>query len=184
MDVLAKLIELFLIFAKIGLFTIGGGLAMIPLIQQELIAKGYMAVQQTMDMVAIANMTPGPFAVNSATFAGMQLYGVSGAAVATLGAIVPSFVICMLVARYFFRFADAPQVQAVMRGIRPIVYALILSGMVSICGTALFPGGIQAMPDLPVLAMTAVLSVLMWKTKINTIWLIAAAGVFGAVFLR
>jgi chromate transporter len=181
---LARLIELFLIFAKIGLFTIGGGLAMLPLIQQELIAKGYMTAQQTIDMVAIANMTPGPFAINSATFAGMQLYGVVGAAAATLGTIVPSLIICMIVARYFFKFVEAPQAQAVLSGIRPVVYALILSGMISICGTALFPGGFLAAPDFPVLGTGIVLSILMWKTKINAVWLIAAAGVFGAIFLR
>jgi len=181
---ITKLLELFFIFAKIGLFTIGGGLAMIPLIQQELIAKGYMTVQQTIDMVAIANMTPGPFAVNSSTFAGLQLYGIPGAAVATVGAVAPSFVICIVAARYFFKFVDAPQAQAVMSGIRPVVFALILSGMISICGTALFPHGLTSLPDFPVLAMAIILSFLMWKTKVNTIWLILASGAFGAVFLR
>jgi chromate transporter len=177
------LIKLFLIFAKIGLFTIGGGLAMIPLIQQELIAQGYMTTQQAVDMVAIANMTPGPFAVNSATFAGLQLAGIPGAAAATLGTVLPSFFICIAVARYFFKYVDSPQAQSVLSGIRPVVYALILSGMISICGHAVFPGGFAAMPDFPVLAIGIVLSALMWKTKINTIWLIAVAGAFGAVFL-
>jgi chromate transporter len=179
-----QLLALFLIFAKIGLFTFGGGLAMIPLIQQELVTGSFMTLRETIDMVAIAQMTPGPFAVNSATFAGMRLYGVPGAAAATLGVTLPSFVICLIVAKRFFGVIAAPPVKSLLAGIRPVVYALILSGAVSICGTAVFPSGFGLPPDVPVLAIAVTVSVLMWKTKLSPVLLVLSCGIFGAVFLR
>ncbi|MDR0859274.1 MAG: chromate transporter, partial [Oscillospiraceae bacterium] len=130
------LIKLFVIFAKIGLFTIGGGLAMLPLVQQELIAANYMTLRETIDMLAVSQMTPGPFAVNAATFSGMRLGGFAGAAAATLGVILPSFAICLLVAKKFFASLGKPQVRAVLNGIKPIVFALIFSGMFDICREA------------------------------------------------
>jgi len=183
------LLALFLIFAKIGLFTIGGGLAMLPLIQQELVAAGYMTMQDAVDMVAISQMTPGPFAINSATFAGMRMYGVAGAAASTLGAVLPSFIICLAVAKHFFKVIDAPVTRSVLRGIRPVVYALILSGMLSICGASIFPAGLSALSDvlladLPVLVIAIIVSALMIKTKISPILLICACAAFGAAFLR
>jgi chromate transporter len=190
MELFAKLIELFLIFAKIGLFTIGGGLAMIPLVRQELLERGYMTVQETLDMVAIAHMTPGPFAVNTATFAGTRMVGLAGGAAATIGVLLPSFVICLLVAKRFFKSLEKLQVRAVLSGIRPVVYALILSGMLSIGGAAVFPNGYLtangavAMPDVPVLAIAAVMVVLLMKTKLSPAILVIACGVFGAIFLK
>ncbi|MDR0819446.1 MAG: chromate transporter [Oscillospiraceae bacterium] len=181
---LLNLLYLFYIFAKIGLFTIGGGLAMLPLIQQELVNEGLMTLQDTLNMVSISQMTPGPFAVNASTFVGFSLYGVPGAAAATLGAVLPSFVICLIVAKRFFSVIDAPVTQSILAGIRPVVYALILSGMISICGTAVFPDGFLTFPDWPVLAIAAVMTALMWKTKLSPILLICACAVFGAVFLH
>ncbi len=96
-----ELVWLYLIFLKIGFFTIGGGMAMLPLMQKELVSRELMTLAETVDMVAISQMTPGPFAVNAATFAGMKLYGVAGAAVATLGVITPSVVLTMIVAKFF-----------------------------------------------------------------------------------
>ncbi|MDR3149706.1 MAG: chromate transporter [Oscillospiraceae bacterium] len=178
------ILKLFIIFVKIGLFTIGGGLAMLPLMQQELVAQGLMTVQETIDMVAISHMTPGPFAVNAATFAGMKLYGVIGAAAATLGAVLPSFVICLLIAKQFFKIADNHNVKAALSGIRPVVYALILNGMVTIGGAAIFPNGFTASPDVPVLIIAAAAAALMWKTKFSPILIVLACGVFGAIALR
>ncbi|MDR2531110.1 MAG: chromate transporter [Oscillospiraceae bacterium] len=178
---LLKLAELFLIFAKIGLFTIGGGLAMLPLIRQELVERGYMTLKDTLDMVAISQMTPGPFAVNAATFAGMRMYGVAGAAAATLGAVLPSFVVCLAVAKRFFRLLDSSPTRSIMRGIRPVVYALIFSGMISISGGAIFAtDGV----DWAVLSIALVTTLLLWKTKISPILLILACAAVGALFLR
>lgn len=177
-------LKLFLIFLKIGLFTIGGGLAMLPLMQQELAAQGLMTAQETVDMVSVSHLTPGPFAVNAATFAGMKLGGLLGATFATLGAVLPSFAVCLLVAKQFFKIADNANVKAVLSGIRPVVYALILNGMVTIGGTAVFPNGFTNLPDVPVLIIAVTAAVLMWKTKLSPILIVLACGVFGAVALR
>ena len=138
---MAELLTLFWLFCKIGLFTIGGGMAMLPLVQQELVRRGLMTMSETIDMVAISQMTPGPFAANCATFAGMRLYGVPGAIAATAGVALPSIVICLIVSRFFFKFKGSPLVKSVLSGIKPVVAALVLSGLVSVASSALFPGG-------------------------------------------
>ncbi len=184
---MAELLTLFWIFCKIGLFTIGGGMAMLPLIQQELVRRGLMTLAESIDMVAISQMTPGPFAANCATFVGMKLYGIPGAVAATAGVALPSIVICLLVSRWFFKFNGSPAIKSVLSGIKPIVAALVLSGLVSVAASALFPGGFAfsiAALDIPVLVIAALLSVLMLKTKISPALLVVGAGVFGAIFLR
>jgi chromate transporter len=181
---MSLLLRLFLIFAKIGLFTIGGGLAMLPLVQQELIAGGYMSLRESIDMLAISQMTPGPFAVNAATFSGMRLAGFAGAGAATLGVILPSFVICLLVAKHFFAGLRKPQVRAVLNGIKPVVFALILSGMIEICREAFFPLAGTWTPDIPVVAIAFVTTLLLVKTKLSPALLVLGCGVVGAVFLQ
>ena len=121
------LIRLFLIFAKIGLFTVGGGYAMIPLITQEITQRGWLTLEGVIDIIAISEMTPGPFAINAATFIGIQMYGVGGAAISTLGVVFPSFIIVILVAKYFTKVKDHPTVQGVLSGLRPAVIGLIAS---------------------------------------------------------
>ena len=181
---MTELLTLFWLFCKIGLFTIGGGMAMLPLVQQELIARGLMTAQQAVDMVAISQMTPGPFAVNCATFSGMYLYGVGGAIVATAGVALPSFLICLLVARWFFAYKSNRIIQSVLSGLKPVVLALILSGLVSVGASSLFPQSTWASLDIPVLCIAALMSVLMLKTKLSPALLVLACGVFGAIFLR
>ena len=175
---------LFWIFFKTGLFTIGGGMAMIPLIQQELVARGYLTAAQSVDMVAISQMTPGPFAVNAATFAGYNIAGIPGALVATLGIMLPSVIICLIVARFFFRFQENPVIRSILSGIKPVVLALILSGLISVFRSSVLPEPAFTAIDFPVLAIAIVLSFLMLKTKISPALLILLTGAFGAVFLR
>jgi chromate transporter len=86
-------IELFITFFKIGLFTIGGGYAMIPLIQQEMIGHGWLTLQEIVDIIAISEMTPGPFAINTATFVGIRTGGIIGAVFSTVGVVLPSFIV-------------------------------------------------------------------------------------------
>ena len=92
-------LELFLTFFMIGLFTFGGGYAMLPLIQEQVIGKGWMTSEQIVDFIAVSESTPGPFAVNRATFIGTQMGGVLGAVCATLGVVLPSFIIILIVAK-------------------------------------------------------------------------------------
>jgi len=175
---------LFWIFFKTGLFTVGGGMAMIPLVQQELVEKGYMTLAQSIDMLSISQMTPGPFAVNCATFAGFNLAGIPGAAIATLGVVLPSMIICLIVARFIFSFCDNPIVRSVLSGIKPVVLALILSGLLSVFRSAILPELAFSAIDLPILGIAVVLSLLMVKTKISPALLILFSGAFGSVFLR
>lgn len=130
-------LELFWVFFLIGAFTFGGGYAMIAMIQQQVVNRGWMEMEQLIDFVAIAESTPGPIAVNMATFVGSRLGGVLGAACATLGVVLPSFVVILIVARCFRAFCDSKWVKGIMSGLKPAVVGLIASAAVTL-GTAVF----------------------------------------------
>jgi chromate transporter len=126
------LFELLFTFAKIGLFTFGGGYAMIPLIEKEIIqANKWLSMNEFVDIIAIAEVTPGPIAVNAATYVGYKMAGVWGAAFATIGVILPSFVIVISLASLFLRYKDTPSVKAVSKGLRAAVTAMIASAALS-----------------------------------------------------
>ena len=126
------LLDLFFTFFQISLFTIGGGYAMIPLITEKVVSKGWATETDIIDYIAVAESTPGPFAVNTSTFVGMKQFGVLGAAVAVLGLVLPSFVIILLIAKFFVRFTEAKGVAAALNGLRPAVIGLMASAAVSI----------------------------------------------------
>src|SRR5690554_4116360 len=108
---LAELIKLFLIFFKIGIFTFGGGYAMIPLIRSEVVAADYLTLTQIDQFIGIAESTPGPFAINIATFVGYNSYGVLGSVIATLGVVLPSFIIILLIAIFSAKILKSKPVQ-------------------------------------------------------------------------
>lgn len=121
-----SLFDLFLTFFKIGAFTIGGGYAMLPLIQREILEEHqWLDTEEFTTILAIAEMTPGPVAINTATFVGYRTVGVFGAVAATLGVVLPSFLIILTIAVYLPRFVGHPVVERVFYGIRPAVVALI-----------------------------------------------------------
>jgi len=168
-------LRLFLTFAKIGLFTFGGGYAMIPLIQKEIIqAHAWLTMKEFVDIIAIAEMTPGPVAVNSATFVGYKLAGVPGAAAATGGVIFPSFVIVVAFATLFLKFKDAPAVKAVLMGIRPAVTALIAAAAISLVKASFV--------DIAGPIIAALVLIGMFRLDLNPILAIVLAGIVG-VFL-
>lgn len=135
------LIELLLTFMKIGLFTIGGGFAMLPLIQEEVLAKGWMTASQLTDFIAVSESTPGPFAINAATYIGTKTAGLAGAVCATAGVVLPSFII-VLIAAGFYTAAKKSRVSAgFMAGLRPAVVGLIGVAAVSTAATVFFPEG-------------------------------------------
>lgn len=123
---------LFWTFFKIGLFTIGGGYAMIPMIKSEVIAVGWLTEGQLLDFMAISESTPGPFAVNMATFVGFNEAGLLGATCATLGVVLPSFIIIIIVAKIVNKFLTNPYVKYALSGVRPVVVGLIGSVAVSL----------------------------------------------------
>lgn len=127
-----NLVNLFLVFLKIGLFTFGGGYAMIPLIQREITEKKkWISDKDILDIVSIAESTPGPIAINSATFVGYKIAGVPGAFLATLGVVLPSFVIILAVSFVLAKFQTFKTVQYAFNGIRAGVLALIIKALAS-----------------------------------------------------
>ena len=121
-----KSLQLFGTFFKIGAFTLGGGYAMIPLVQREVVdRRGWIAEEEFLDLIALAQSAPGVIAVNTAVFVGYKIAGWRGVVMSVLGATLPSFLIILLIAMCFTRFREYPQVEAVFKGIRPAVVALI-----------------------------------------------------------
>ena len=123
--------QIFAVFAKIGAFTIGGGYAMIPIIQDEMSRRGWISEEELPDIVALSQSAPGVMAVNISIFAGYRLRGVKGSIAATLGSITPSFCIILAIAMVFTSFKDNPWVVKAFKGIRPAVIALIAVPMVN-----------------------------------------------------
>ncbi len=134
-------LSLFLSFLKIGAFTFGGGYAMLPLIEQEVLAHGWLDLPQLVDFVAVSESTPGPFAINIATYVGSQTAGVLGALCATAGVVLPSFVVILIVARCYLAFKNSRVVKGVMSGLKPAVVGLIAAAVLSIGQAVLFPAG-------------------------------------------
>ena len=120
-------LELFLTFFKIGLFTFGGGYAMIPLVESEVVHSGWLTSDQILNMIAVSESTPGPIAINMATFVGSSQGGVLGAVCATLGVVMPSFTIIFIIALAMKAWAKNRYVNGVMAGINPVVVGLILA---------------------------------------------------------
>ncbi|WHH61326.1 chromate transporter [Petroclostridium sp. X23] len=132
------LFKLFWTFFKIGLFSFGGGYAMIPLIQEEIQANGWIEAQEFADIVAISQMTPGPIAVNAATYIGVKTAGVLGSVAATLGVSLPSFILVILIAGVMVKFKQNSGVESVLRGIRPVTIGLISSAVLFFAEMSIF----------------------------------------------
>ena len=120
-------LELFLTFLRIGAFSFGGGYGMISLIREEALAHGWLTEDALLNMIAVAESTPGPIAVNMATFVGSSRGGILGSAVATLGVVLPSFLIILIIAMVLRRFMKYAGVKAFLGGVRPCVIGLILA---------------------------------------------------------
>lgn len=173
-------LQLFLIFFQIGLFSFGGGYAAMPLIQGQIVKiHGWMTMSEFTDLITISQMTPGPIAVNSATFVGLRVAGYAGAAVATLGCILPSCIIVTVIVRLYLKYRKQDVLQEILGGIRPAVVAMIASAGVSILVTAVWTG-----IDMISLAGTkwnlvvifAVSVVLLRKFKLNPVWVMLLSG--------
>lgn len=135
-------LELFWTFFTIGAFTFGGGYAMLPLIQAEVVGKGWISSESIVNFVAVAESTPGPFAINMATYVGSEMGGVLGAFCATLGVVLPSFVVILIVAKCYDKFRQSRVVKGCMSGLKPAVIGLISAALVSIAMTVFFPAGL------------------------------------------
>lgn len=135
------LLELFLTFFKIGAFTFGGGYAMLPFIQKEVIAHAWLTEEELINFIAVSESTPGPFAVNVSTYVGTETAGIPGALCATLGVILPSFLIILIVAHCYAKFSKSRIVNGCMTGLRPAVIGMIAAAVLSTGKTVFFPKG-------------------------------------------
>ncbi len=149
-------LTLFLTFFKIGLFTFGGGYAMLPLIQEEVIAHEWMSMEQLVNFVAVSESTPGPFAINIATYVGTETGGLLGAFCATLGVVMPSFTVILIVAQFYEKFKESKTVKRCMYGLKAAVIGLIASAAVSMGKTVFIPEGFGNIELVP-LAISAVI---------------------------
>lgn len=179
-------LELFWSFFQIGLFSIGGGYTAMPLIQEQVVdLHPWLTMTQFADIISIAEMTPGPIAVNSATFVGIQVAGLPGAIVATLGCVFPSCVIVMTLAYIYYHFRSLNIVQGVLTGLRPAVIAMIASAGLSLLLLAMY--GQRILPDDPT-AFNAAAAVIflvgffvLRKWKISPMWVMAGSGLAGVL---
>lgn len=168
---------LFWIFAKIGTFTLGGGYAMLPLIERELVDKGrYLDEQEFLDATAVAQAAPGILAINIAILSGYKMKGFLGSVCCALGAALPSFIIILLIALFFHNFKENPIVQRVFLGIRPAVVALIAVPVFRLAKTA---GITYKTAWLPVVS-----ALLVWLLGVSPVYVVLAAGLGGFLYGR
>lgn len=172
--------ELFLTFLKIGAFTFGGGYAMLPLIQQEVINSGWLSEEQLIDFVAISESTPGPFAVNISTFVGAQTAGIIGALCATTGVVLPSFIIILFVAKAYERFCSSKIIKDAMIGLKGTVVGLIGAAVIS-TAKSIFVVSNFGNKEAAGLGLFIVILYLLLKKKVNPIIVILGSAVAGIV---
>ena len=179
MSKLRELWRLFFTFFKIGAFTFGGGYAMISLIEDECVTKnGWLTHEEMADMLAIAESTPGPISINCATHIGYRRLGLLGASMTTLGLVLPSFIIILLIANFFDRFLEIPLVAAAFRGIAVAVSLLILRVGIKLLRKA------DRRPALLGVLLAAALIVLLnhvFALGVSTVYVILGAALFGLV---
>ena len=170
-----KLIELFVIFFKIGTFTIGGGYAMVPLIEKEVVdKKEWIDRKDFIDMLALAQSAPGPIAVDVAVFVGYKVAGVPGSIVAVLGAIFTAFAVLIVIAMYFVGMKDSPIVERVFNGIRPAVVALIAAPVLRLGKSAKINRKTIIIPILTVILVAFL--------KVNPIYVIITSAASGILY--
>lgn len=183
-------VYLFTMFFRIGLFSFGGGLAMLPLIFQSVQDFGIMTAGEFSDLVALSQVTPGPVAVNAATYVGFNYSGLPGALIATLGVCLPSFILMLIVMKFIDRFNDSKGVQGAFLGIRPVTVGMIAAAAIFVSETVLingpliskelFTGGIEYFNLIPI-SIFATTVVLVSVFKMRPIKLMIIMGIAGAL---
>ncbi len=175
-------LKLLLSFIQVGMFSVGGGYAALPLIQNQVVENnGWLSMSEFTDLITIAEMTPGPIAVNSASFVGIRIAGPLGAVIATLGCILPSIFIVSILAHIYFKYKKISALQNVLECLRPAVVALIAGAGISILKIALFDTGAIAVSNLSIIGaiLFVVAFAVLRKWKPNPILVMALCGVAG-----
>lgn len=174
-------LQLFLSFLQIGMFSFGGGYAAMPLIQGQVVTlHGWLTMSEFTDLITISQMTPGPIAVNSATFVGMKIAGIPGAVVATAGCILPSCIIVTILARLYLKYRNLDLLQGVLKSLRPAVVAMIASAGILILKDAFWGSGKNISltgTEWSMVVIFGICALLLRKTKLNPVWVMVLAGV-------
>ena len=180
------LLKLFFAFIQVGMFSVGGGYAAIPLIQEQIVnIYGLMSMEEFSDLITVAEMTPGPISINSATFVGMRLAGIPGVLLCSIGCIIPSFCICLTLAHFYYKYRTVSGVQVVLGSLRPAVVALIGSAGASILMLGLFQTDIKNVVlgniRLVELGIFVIALFILRKFKVSAISIILGSGVIGTL---
>lgn len=171
---MSVLFELFYAFFAIGCFAFGGGYAVLSFLQQEVERRGWMTMERFADFIAISQSTPGPIAINMATFIGYENGGVLGALVATVAVALPGMIMMTVFALFFFHFYERPMMQSVFQGLRPAVVGLV--------GAAAWQVGKVAVVNWAAVGVVLVSVVLLVRWKVSPVFLVIGAAVAGVLF--
>lgn len=177
-------LKLFWSFFQIGLFSFGGGYAAMPLVQNQIVdINKWLTMREFADVITISQMTPGPIAINSATFVGIRVGGILGAIVATIGCVLPSCIIVISLAYIYYKYRELSTVQGVLNGLRPAVIAMITSAGLSLVILAFWNGqaGLLGVKNIDFISVGIfILSIfILRKWKVNPIVVMIGAGVVG-----
>lgn len=178
--------DLFLSFMQVGMFSVGGGYAAIPLIQEQIVnIHGLMTLAEFTDLITIAEVTPGPISINAATFVGTRLAGLPGALICTLGVVLPAFILCLMLAHVYYKYKNFSGVQTVLAMLRPAVVALIAGAGMSILVLGLFGShkGSIVISDLKIIELCLFIGAfyILRKYKAHAIAVILGTGVIGTL---
>ena len=172
-----KILQMFISFFKIGAFTFGGGYAMIPIIEEEVVNKRkWITKEEFMDILVVSQSFPGAMAVNCSTFVGYKIGGVVGGIMGLLGVVLPSFIIILIVAAFFMQFRNNYYVDLVFKGISAAVPILVLAGVISLSK------GVEKNIRNGIIIVIALIALIFFH--VNPVIVIIAAAIYGAVFLR
>ena len=172
---MSNLIKIFLSFFKIGAFSFGGGYAMLPLIQREIVnSHKWITFKEFIDIIGISQMTPGPIAINSATFVGYKVNGILGSISATLGVVSFSFILVSIANHYIVKFKESYIMKAALAGMRPALIGLIISVFLSL--------GKESYKDIKSVVIGIIILGLLLTNKLHPILIIVISGVLGIVF--
>ena len=174
-------VQLFLSFLQIGMFSFGGGYAAMPLIQGQVVTgHGWLTMSEFTDLITISQMTPGPIAVNSATFVGLKIAGIPGAIVATAGCILPSCIIVTILAKLYLKYRTMDLLHSVLKSLRPAVVAMLASAGILILKNAFWGSGETISltgTEWSMVVIFGICVLLLRKTKMNPIWVMVLAGI-------
>lgn len=185
-----SILQIYLLFVKIGVFTFGGGFAMIPFFYDELVLRhALMSSEEFANMVALAQITPGPVGLNAATYIGFKQFGFWGAVAGTLGVTTPSLTVGMAIAVFMQAFKENSVVKAVLTGIRPATLGLIAAAVIFFADTSLFTAPLASLwngaqsfgIDWRAILIFALVIIAEWRWKVNMVWLLLGAAVLGCL---